>query len=424
MNAVLVGMFGGLLVLGFPIYLVLGLTALVLLGFSGAPLIGVAQKIADELNSQTLISLPFFVAAATFMERGGIAKALIDAAATWVGRVRGGLGLVCVLGCMAFAAMSGSSVATAMAMGTILVPGMMRQNYDRHFAAGVVGASGTLGILIPPSLAMVVYGVLADESVPRLFLAGVIPGLIQAGLIAGWCLWYARRRGYPTTEASSGRSFLRTNLRALPALSLPVIVLGGIYGGLTAVSEAAALSAFVALLMGLFVYRTVAFHELLPLLAEAARRAASIMIIIVTALVFGHWVTESGMATALVEMAQEHDLQRWHFLALVTVLLLFLGMFLEVFSVMLIALPVLIPLLDPFGIDPIHFGIIIVINMELALLTPPVGLNLFVLSSITKAPLAEVIRGVIPFTIMIALLLLAVMIWPGLSTWLPEAVMG
>lgn len=423
-GAVLVGMFAGLLLLGFPIYLVLGLTSVVLLSIDGAPMIAVAQKVVDELNSQTLIALPFFVAAATFMERGGIADALIDAASTWVGKVRGGLGLVCVLGCMAFAAMCGSSVATAIAMGTILVPGMMQQRYDRHFAAGVVGASGTLGILIPPSLAMVVYGVIADESVPRLFLAGVIPGILQALLIGAWVVFYAHRRGYPRTEAKSRANFWRTNLRAIPAFSLPVIVLGGIYGGFTAVSEAAALSAFVAALISVFVYRTVSPADLLGLLGEAARRSAVIMIIIVVALVFGHWVTESGMTATVVQAAQEYDLQRWHFLAFVIALLLFLGMFLEVFSVLLIALPVLIPLLEPFDVDPVHFGMIIVIAMELALLTPPVGLNLFVLSSITKAPLAEVIRGVVPFALLIALLLLLVVAVPELSLWLPRLVMG
>jgi len=419
---VLVGMFGGLLALGFPIYLTLGITAAALLWITGTPMISVTQKIVDELNSQTLVALPFFVAAATFMERGGIARALIDATSTWVGWVRGGLGLVCVLGCMIFAAMAGSSVATAMAMGTILVPGMLRQGYDRHFAAGVVGASGTLGILIPPSLAMVVYGVLADESVPRLFLAGVIPGLLQGALIGAWVLYYAHKRSYPRTETVSKAEFWRVNLNALPAFSLPVVVLGGIYGGLTTVTEAAALSAFVAAFISVFVYRSIGFSEIMPLLADAARSSATIMIIIVVALVFGHWVTESGITNAIVGWVEKHELRPWHFLLFVNVLLLFLGMFLEVFSVMLITLPVLLPLLGPLGIDPIHFGIIVVINMEMALLTPPVGLNLFVLAAITKAPLNEVIRGSLPFTLLIGLLLVFVVMFPEISLWLPNLV--
>lgn len=423
MGGVLVSMFGGFLALGFPIYLVLGITAVVLLLLTGTPMIGVTQKLLDGLNSETLTALPFFVAAATFMERGGMAKALIEAASSWVGQVRGGLGIVTVVACMFFAAMCGSSVATAMAMGTILVPGMLRQRYDRHFAAGVVGASGTLGILIPPSLAMIVYGVLADESVPRLFLAGVVPGILQAILIGAWVLFYAHKRGYPRSERRTMSDFKRVNLHALPAFALPVIVLGGIYGGVTTVTEAAALSAFAAILISLFAYRTMRAQEIIPLLAEAARRSAGIMIIIVVALVFGHWVTESRIAYDLVRMAQENNLQTWHFLVFVTALLLFLGMFLEVFSVLLIALPVLLPLLGPFGIDPVHFGMIVVITMELALLTPPVGLNLFVLASITEAPLAEVIKGIIPFAALIALLLVLVIVFPELSLWLPNIVL-
>lgn len=419
-----IAMFGGMLVLGFPIYLVLGVTAFFLLAMTGTPMVSVAQKIVDELNSQTLLAVPFFVAAAVFMERGGIASALIDATSTWVGRVRGGLGIVCVLACTIFAAMCGSSVATALAMGTILVPSMLKLNYDRHFAAGVVGASGTLGILIPPSLAMVVYGVLADESVPRLFLAGVVPGLLQAALIGAWVIYYSHRKGYPRPEPISGAEFRRKNLGALPAFAMPAIVLGGIYGGLTTVTEAAALSAVAALVISMGFYKRIGPSDILPLLAQAARNSAAIMIIIVMALAFGHYVTESGMASAVADQMRAWDLQPWHFLVLINLLLFVLGMFLEVFSVLLIALPVLLPMLDTFGIDPIHFGMIIVINMELALLTPPVGLNLFILASITKAPLAEVIRGITPFAILLLILLIIIMAFPQLSLWLPNLLLG
>jgi C4-dicarboxylate transporter, DctM subunit len=419
-----IAMFGGMLVLGFPIYLVLGVTAFFLLAMTGTPMVSVAQKIVDELNSQTLLAVPFFVAAAVFMERGGIASALIDATSTWVGRVRGGLGIVCVLACTIFAAMCGSSVATALAMGTILVPSMLKLNYDRHFAAGVVGASGTLGILIPPSLAMVVYGVLADESVPRLFLAGVVPGLLQAALIGAWVIYYSHRKGYPRPEPISGAEFRRKNLGALPAFAMPAIVLGGIYGGLTTVTEAAALSAVAALVISMGFYKRIGPSDILPLLARSARNSAAIMIIIVMALAFGHYVTESGMASAVADQMRAWDLQPWHFLVLVNLLLFVLGMFLEVFSVLLIALPVLLPMLDTFGIDPIHFGMIIVINMELALLTPPVGLNLFILASITKAPLAEVIRGITPFAVLLLILLIVIMAFPQLSLWLPNLLLG
>ncbi|GGG37362.1 C4-dicarboxylate ABC transporter permease [Caldovatus sediminis] len=416
--------FVALLVLGVPIWLVLGISATALFALEAQPLVGLAQKVMDELNSATLLAVPYFVAAAVFMERGNVARALIGAAEAWVGSVRGGLGLVCVVSCTIFAAMCGSSVATAMAMGTILVPAMLRAGYERHFAAGIIAASGTLGILIPPSLAFVVYGVLADEAIPRLFLAGVIPGLMQAGLIAGWILFYARRKGYGRQEGLPLEEKIRRTVHALPALSVPVIVLGGLYGGLVTVTESAALSAVVAMLLSVFVYRGVAARDFLAVLAEAIRNAAAIMIIIAVALVFGHWVTETGVARRAAEFVTEQGITWWQFLIVVNVALLFLGMFLEVFSVLLLTMPVVVPMLEPLGINPVHFGVVMVMNMELALLTPPVGLNLFVIASIARAPLSEVVRGTLPFLLLQLGLLVLITYVPMLSLWLVSLFYG
>lgn len=413
-----------LLFLGVPIWLVLGVTATALFAIDGAPLIGIAQKVIDELNSTTLLAVPYFVAAAVFMERGHVARALIGAAEAWVGGVRGGLGLVCVVSCTIFAAMCGSSVATAMAMGTILVPAMLRANYERHFASGIVAASGTLGILIPPSLAFVVYGVLADQAITRLFLAGVIPGVLQAGLIAFWILRYSGLKRYGRDEPMARAEKFRRTLHALPALSVPVIVLGGLYGGIVTITESAALSAIIALLLAVFVYKGVKPSGVLAVLTEAVRNAAAIMIIIAVALVFGHWMTEAGIAREAVEFVTEAGITWWQFLIAVNVLLLLLGMILEVFAVMLLTLPVILPVLEQLGIDPVHFGVIIVVNMELALLTPPVGLNLFVISNITRAPLSEVVRGTTPFLLLMMILLLAVTYVPEISLWLPRLVYG
>ncbi|WP_135470870.1 TRAP transporter large permease [Crenalkalicoccus roseus] len=413
-----------LLFLGVPIWLVLGVTATTLFALEAQPLIGIAQKVMDELNSTTLLAVPYFVTAAVFMERGHVARALIGAAEAWVGGVRGGLGLVCVLSCTIFAAMCGSSVATAMAMGTILVPAMLRARYERHFASGIVAASGTLGILIPPSLAFVVYGVLADQAITRLFLAGVIPGLLQAALISAWILRYSKQHGYGRDEPMSREERVRRTLHALPALSVPVIVLGGLYGGLVTITESAALSAIVAVFLAVFVYRGVRPGEILRVLTEAVRNATAIMIIIAVALVFGHWMTEAGIARRAVEFVTGAGITWWQFLLAVNIILLCLGMILEVFAVMLLTLPVILPVLDQLGIDPIHFGVVIVVNMELALLTPPVGLNLFVISNITRAPLAEVVRGTTPFILLMGALLLVITYVPGLSLWLPRLVYG
>src|ERR1700732_2245448 len=232
-------MFFGLLAAGMPIFLVLGACAAVLYLVSGEPLIGVTQVVIDHLNSPTLMSLPLFVMAATFMRYGGVAKALVDLAAAWLSGLPGSLGLVTVVACTLFAAICGSSVATALAMGTILLPAMIEKGCRRSFALGVIGASGTIGIVIPPSLALILYGIVAEQSVPRLFLAGILPGLLQAAAFLGWVWYDARRRKFPIEPSLPFRERLIVTVRALPALLVPVVVLVGIYGGIVTVTEAA-----------------------------------------------------------------------------------------------------------------------------------------------------------------------------------------
>ena len=411
-----------LLAIGTPIYLVLGATTLVLYVAEGTPIIGIASLMLDNLNAPILMAIPFFVIAASFMQRGGIAKALVDMANAWVGRLPGGLGMVAVAACTVFAAISGSSVATAMAMGTILVPAMVSRNYPLPFSLGVIGASGTLGILIPPSLALLIYALMAEESVPRLFLAGVVPGLLQAGMFAMYVVYAAKKQNLPRRDPLSTAEFWKINIYALPAMLLPVIILGGIYSGLVTISEAAALSAVIAIVVSTFIYRECKLREAVSIAAEGMKSAGSIMIIIATALAFGHWVTNSGMPDALIEFVVEKDLQSWQFLMIINIVLLILGMFLEVASVLLITLPLLLPLLEPLGINPIHFGIIFTVNMELALITPPIGINLYVLSSISRTGVGQVIKGITPFIFIMVLLVLLITYVPTLSLWLPNLV--
>src|SRR5262252_6511836 len=247
-------MFFGLLAAGMPIFLVLGTCAAVLFFVSGQPMVGVAQNMIDQLNSTTLMALPLFVMAAAFMRRGGVAQALVDLSAAWLGGIKGSLGLVAVVSCALFAAISGSSVATALAMGTILLPAMLQRGYPRSFSLGVLGASGTIGVVIPPSLALILYGIVTEQSVPRLFLAGILPGLLQAGAFFVWVLWYARRRDFPAEPVMPLRRRLAVTWRAMPAMLVPTVVLGGIYGGIVTVTEAAAISAVTSLLVSLIVY--------------------------------------------------------------------------------------------------------------------------------------------------------------------------
>jgi C4-dicarboxylate transporter, DctM subunit len=421
---VVVGLLFLFLFLGFPIYLSLGFLALLLFWHEGTPLVSLPQLLVDHLNSETLLAVPLFVIAATFMQRGGVAGALIDCAQAWVGRARGGLALVCVLACTIFAAICGSSVATAVAIGSILIPAMVKRNYESHFALGTIAAAGTLGILIPPSLAMIVYAVIAEESVPRLFLAGVIPGLLQAFLFVLYIVLYARFRGYPVEPPIAQRKFIADNIRALPALTIPVIVLGGIYGGIMTVTEAAGIAALVAIVQGLFVYRGVRAGEIVWTLAESVKLTASIVFIIVGALAFGHWITSAGVAEQLVKYVKELNLQAWQFLLFINAVMLVLGMFLEVFAIILIVMPLILPILKALDINLVHFGIILTINMEIALISPPIGLNLFVLSSISKQPLGTAVRGVLPFLVLMLMLLGVVTYIPQISLWLPELVYG
>lgn len=421
-----VGLLGmlALLAAGAPIFVALGVVALVMIGLEGRPLLDAAMTSIAGINSSTFVAVPFFVVAATFMQRGGIARVIIEAAEAWVGHVRGGLALVCVVATTLFAAISGSSVVTAMAMGTFLIPAMLDRNYDRPFALGVVGAAGTLGILIPPSLSMILYGLISEQSVPRLFLAGVVPGLIQALILAAWVMVFSRRRNHPAGERVSGREFVQRNLRALPAIAIPASVFFGIYSGITTVTESAGVAAVAALLVALLVYREIKVRQIFPMMAEAMKSASAVTFIVIFALLFAHWITGSGVPTAIVDLAVTFNLQPWQFLLALNGIMFVLGMFLDAVAVLLIVTPIVLPVLGELGIDPIHFGIVLIVNMEIAFLTPPIGLNLFVLSSIARAPISDAIRGIWPFIILMVGFLMLVTYVPALTLWLPNLVYG
>jgi C4-dicarboxylate transporter, DctM subunit len=417
-------LFVGLLATGMPVFLVLGLCAGAMYMASGQPLVGAAQLVINELNSPTLMALPLFVMAAAFMRFGGVANALVNLASAWLGGLPGSLGLVTVVACTLFAAICGSSVATALAMGTILIPAMIERGYPRSFALGVVGASGTIGIVIPPSLPLILYGIVSEQSVPRLFLAGILPGLVQAGAFFLWVLYEARRRNFPVDPVLPLNERLRVTYAALPALLVPLVVMVGIYGGFVTVTEAAALSAVVALVVSLVFYRGFHWTETLSVVAAGLRSAASIMLIIATALALGHWVTQTGAPARLLEFLLGHQFATWQFLLAVNGLLLVLGCFLEVTATLLLVLPVLAPVLRPMGVDPVHFSIIFTHNMEIGLVHPPVGLNLFVLSSVAVAPMGTVIRGILPYLILLLLVLAVITYVPVLTLWLPGMVLG
>ncbi len=415
-------LFAVLLIAGVSLYLSLGVASAVMFLIDGKMLPGMVQIVVDHLNSNTLIAVPFFVIAATFMQKGGVAKILVDVVGSWLRGVPGSTALVCVLAAMLFAAISGSSVATALAMGTLLIPTMTAYQYPRSFALGVVGASGTLGILIPPSLALIIYGVVAEVSIPKLFLAGVVPGFIQAAMFALFIVIYCKRKGLierveqllpDVTDTTAKRA------SPLPALSIPLVVLGGIYTGIIGITEAAALAAALAILVSVVFYKECKWREVIPLVNEGMGASAGILIIVAFTFAFSHWVTEREIPGQLLSLITAADLTSWEFLLLMNLVMLLFGMFLEPISLILLTLPVVLPVLLALDINLIHYAIIVTINMELAMLTPPIGLNLYILSSVSGASLGEAIKGVAPFIVLLALLLLLVTFVPALSLFLP-----
>lgn len=413
-----------LLAIGVPIYLVLLGIAIVLLMLEGGSVAGIGQDILDHMNSATLMAIPFFVIAAGFIQGGGIARALIDMAASWIGRFPGGIPLAALLATGLFAAINGSSVATVLAMGTLVVPEMIERGYKRPFALGLTAAAGTLGILIPPSMPLVVYGLVAETSIPRLFLAGVMPGLLQMTLFAVVILVMAKQQGGTSAPFVGWRAVGAANARALPALSVPLIVLGGIYGGFVTVTEAAALSAAVAMLVSMFVYRALPARAVPDVLVQGISRTAAILLIVAGADLLSDWLTRTGLAMHLTALVTTAELTSTQFLLVMAGVLLLLGTVLEGYAIILLTLPLTLPILDALGIDRVHYAIIITIGIELAMLTPPVGLNLFVMAEVAKAPVSEVERGMLPFFGAMLVLWALVIFFPELSTGLPNAVLG
>ena len=412
-----------LLALGVPIWLVLATTAGAFLLIDGKSVVGIAQHVVDHLNSPALVAVPFFLLAAVFMRGGGVARALFDAAITWIGWMPGGLALAGIAATAVFAAINGSSVATAMAMGSLLVPMMVEKGYKPGFAMGLTAAAATLGILIPPSLPMILIGLIAEVSIPRLFLAGVVPGLVQATLFAGYVLVVARRVGGAPMPLAPGGAFLRSNLQALPALAIPVVILGGLYGGFVTLTEAAVLGAVVSLVVVLLAYGPRSPRKIGGFFVEAIDRTAVVVVIVIGASLLSAWIIRSGLPQDLARLVVESGFRPWQFLLVLNVILLVMGMFLEGVAIILIVVPVVAPVIRQIGIEPEHFAVVVVINIELALLSPPIGLNLFVMSNITGRPVGEVLRGTLPFFFLMLGLLMLVTLVPQISTWLPSVMM-
>ncbi|BCJ86763.1 TRAP transporter large permease [Effusibacillus dendaii] len=413
--------FAILLLLRIPIAVSLMLSTVFMFWLSGSfGMWTIPQKVFSALNSVTLIAIPGFVLAGTIMARGGIAKYLIEALRAWVGHISGGLSIVTILACTFFAAISGSSPATAAAIGSIMIPAMVEAGYNKRYAMGLVAASGTLGILIPPSIPLIVYGVVTEESIGKLFMAGVVPGIGVSLVLILYALIYARIKGYGKLDKMSWADRSASTRKAIWGLLLPILILGSIYSGATTPTEASIVASVYSVLVSVFVYREVSWKTWHQILKETIGITGMIMLIIAAATIFSLYMTQEEIPQMIAAAMLSIDLNTALFFVLTAVLFLILGMFLESSSIMLITLPLLLPIMKSLGIDPIHFAVVMIINMEIAQVTPPVGLNLFVISGISKESLGSVCRGSFPFIIVLCICMVIAMIWPGLSLWLPN----
>ena len=416
-------LFGLVLVLltGVPVFagLMLFSTAL-LVGVEGN-LGGIGDLVFGKLDTYLLVSIPLFTLMAHFMIRGKVVDDLFGAAHTLLRHLPGGMGVATVAACTVFAAISGSSVATALTIGSAAIPLMIRYGYSPRVAYGVVGGGGTLGILIPPSGPMVLFGVVSDTSIGALFMAGVVPGLMLAAIFALYCMLSAKfaRQPLATEPRATFPEVLAALRRSFWSLTLPALVLGGMYFGVFTATEAAAAGALGALLIAAFVYRNFGWQDLWRSAVDASRNSAMLFLILAAAALLGNVLTKLRIPNQMVDLVAQYGVSQLGFLTAVMVLIFVLGMFLETISIILITTPVVLPVLAALQINPVWYGILLTINLELALITPPVGMNLFAIKAITRAPIRDIIAGVTPYVGLLILGLALVMFFPQIALWLP-----
>ncbi|SPY08195.1 C4-dicarboxylate TRAP transporter large permease protein DctM [Oligella urethralis] len=418
---VLFALLFGLMLIGVPIAISLGLSsAITIMFFSPDTVRGLVIKMFETSEHYTLLAIPFFLIAGAFMTTGGVARRLIDFANACVGHVRGGLAIGSVLACMLFAALSGSSPATVAAVGSIAIAGMVRSGYPIEFGAGIICNAGTLGILIPPSIVMVVYAAATEQSVGKMFIAGVVPGLLLGAALMVAIYIVARVKNLPAQPRASLREWLVALRKSLWGLLLIVIILGGIYSGMYTPTEAAAVAAVYSAFIALFVYKDMGFKDLPRVMLDSGKMTVMLMFIIANAMLFAHVLTTEQIPQLISQWVLGLGLEPWMFLIVVNLVLLVAGNFMEPSAIILIMAPIFFPIAVELGIDPIHFGIIMVVNMEIGLITPPVGLNLFVSSAVTGMPVTKTIKAAMPWLLILLTFLVVITYVPIVSLGLPE----
>lgn len=410
-----------LMLTGMPISISLGLTVLTFLfTMTQVPLESVALKLFSGIEKFEIMAIPFFILAGNFLTHGGVARRMMNFATAMVGHWHGGLALAGVVACALFAAVSGSSPATVVAIGSILLPGMVKAGFPMKFGAGVVATSGALGILIPPSIVMVMYSIATNTSVGALFMAGIIPGLILASMLGGMTWYRAKKFKYPRQPKASWTERFHTFRKSAWGLMLIIVVMGGIYSGIFTPTEAAAMSAVYAFVVAVFIYKDLRFRDVPNVLLNSANMSAMLLYIITNAVMFSFILANENIPQELTNWMIDMGFGKIAFLLAVNILLLMAGNFMEPSSIMLIFAPIVFPIAMQLGVDPVHLGILMVVNMEVGMCHPPVGLNLYVASGLTKMGITELTIAVWPWLLTMLVFLVAVTYWPTMSIWLPK----
>jgi len=406
---------------GLPVAFGLGTTSVLLIGLFGLPMKIIANTMFTSLDSFVVIAIPLFILMSRVLLDGRVGDDLFEVMNVWVRHLPGGLAIATILACAFFAAISGSGAATAATIGMVAYPAMLGRGYQKKFILGLLACGGTLGILIPPSIPLIIFGAVTEESIGKLFIAGIIPGLVLTAVLIVYAIYRSKRGGYMPMEAASWRERFRVTRRNLWGIALPFLILGGIYTGVFTPTEAAAVGLTYSLFITLFIYRTLKLRNIPKLCLDAVGTSCMIALIITGALLFGRVLTLVEIPQQLTALIIEWKLSAFMFVVAMNILMLFLGCILETVSIILLTVPLVAPILVTLHIDPIWYAIVLTVNMEMALVTPPVGMNLYVINGLDEdIHMSEVIQGVAPFILIMGVFLVFTMLFPPMSTWLPS----